>query len=255
MPAQPANDLSRASASPEHRTVTRIMAILEVVVASASNGLRLADLPDMVGAPKSTIHGLARGLLATGYIREKEGRYYEGPALAALGGGPRQASALYHRALESLVKEFHETAVLATLAGASVINIDIVEPDQTIRASPPLHQRRPMWPGSYGKVFLAHMDERRRDNLLRRQLPDARELPKVVAELNAARDLGFATNRGESDPELYGVAAPIASAGLGVTLAIGLAGPANRMADRLDEMGDAVRRIATELSTTEPDPR
>src|SRR5439155_25546022 len=70
--------------TPEHRTVSRVMAILEVVVASEPNGLRLADLPDMVGAPKSTIHGLARGLVATGYIREQNGRYFQGPALAML---------------------------------------------------------------------------------------------------------------------------------------------------------------------------
>ena len=73
--------------TPEHRTVSRVMAILEVVIASEPNGLRLADLPDMVGAPKSTIHGLARGLVATGYVREHNGRYYQGPALAILAVG------------------------------------------------------------------------------------------------------------------------------------------------------------------------
>ena len=53
--------------SPEHRTVSRVMAVLEAVVASEPNGLRLADLADMLDAPKSTLHGLAKGLAATGY--------------------------------------------------------------------------------------------------------------------------------------------------------------------------------------------
>ena len=92
------------------------MSILEVVVASEPNGLRLADLPDMVGAPKSTIHGLARGLVATGYVREQGGRYYEGPALAMLGGGRHHNEATYHHALEQLSAAQHETAILATLA-------------------------------------------------------------------------------------------------------------------------------------------
>jgi len=228
------------------------MSILEVVVASEPNGLRLADLPDMVGAPKSTIHGLARGLVATGYVREQGGRYYEGPALAMLGGGRHHNEATYHHALEQLSAAQHETAILATLAGASVINIDTVESSQTIRASPPIHERRPMWPGSYGKVFLAFMDERRRDTYLRRHHKAPEERERILEELEVIRKSGVAFNLGETDPELYGVAAPIAIEGLDTTFAIGLAGPKARMEHRLDELADAVRAAAQDLSTATP---
>jgi len=224
------------------------MAILEVVVASEPNGLRLADLPDMVGAPKSTIHGLARGLVATGYIREQNGRYFQGPALAMLAVGGQSVPAAYHYALEQLSKTRNETAILATLAGESVINIDLVQPNHTIRATPPLHERRPMWPGSYGKVFLAFMDPRRLDAYLRRKHKDPREQARIREELEGIRATGVAINRGETDPDLYGVAAPIAIAGMDVTLAIGLAGPASRMAARLDEIADSVRETARGLS-------
>jgi len=234
--------------TPEHRTVSRIMAILEAVVASEPVGLRLADLPDMIGAPKSTIHGLARGLVATGYLREHRGRYFQGPAVAMLAVGGGQVPAGYHHALEQLSQAWNETAILATLAGESVINIDVVEPDQLIRASPPVHERRPMWPGSYGKVFLAFMDPRRRDAYLRRKHKDPGEQARILAELETIRATGVAFNRGEVSPDLYGVASPITSAGIDVTLAIGVAGPASRMAERLDDIARSVLETARGLS-------
>jgi len=236
--------------TPEHRTVSRVMAILEVVIASEPNGLRLADLPDMVGAPKSTIHGLARGLVATGYVREHNGRYYQGPALAILAVGGQHLPATYHYALEQLTQAWNETAFLATLVGESVINIDVVQPNQMIRASPPLHERRPMWPGSSGKVFLAFMDAKRLDGYLRRKHKDPEEQARIRAEIEIIRSTGIAFNRGETIPELFGVAGPIAIAGMDVSLAIGLAGPADRMRDRLDEIADSVRKTARELSNT-----
>jgi DNA-binding IclR family transcriptional regulator len=238
--------------SPEHRTVSRVMAILEAVIASEPTGLRLADLPDMIGAPKSTIHGLARGLVATGYLREHQGRYLPGPAVAMLAIGGGQVPVAYHHALERLSKTWNETAILATLAGESVINLEVVEPEQLIRAAPPVHERRPMWPGSYGKVFLAFMDPRRRDAYLRRKHKDPGEQARILAELETIRATGVAFNRGEISPDLYGVASPITVPGIDVTLAIGLAGPAPRMAERLDDIARSVLETASGLSNPRP---
>ena len=237
--------------TPEHRTVSRVMAILEAVIASESTGLRLADLPDMIGAPKSSVHGLARGLVATGYLREHQGRYFQGPAVAMLTGGQQVPAAYYHalhHALEQLSKTWNETAILAALAGESVINLEVVEPDQLIRASPPVHERRPLWPGSDGKVFLAFMDPRRRDAYLRRKHKDPREQARILAELHTIRATGVAFDRGEPIPDLYGVASPITMAGIDVTLAIAVAGPASRMAERLDDIARSVLQTARGLS-------
>jgi DNA-binding IclR family transcriptional regulator len=226
------------------------MALLEVVVASEPAGLRLADLADMSGAPKSSIHGLAKGLVATGYLREHQGRYFQGPAVAMLCIGRGDVSAPYLHVLRELSKTWQETAALATLAGESVINLAVVEPEQLIRASPPVHQRRPMWPGSYGKVFLAFMEPARREQYLNRKHKDAAERARIAEELDAIKASRIAFNRGETNPELYGVASPILVPGMDVSLAIGLAGPAARMIDRMDELGDAVRRAAQGLSSS-----
>ncbi|GAA5192257.1 IclR family transcriptional regulator [Arthrobacter gyeryongensis] len=234
--------------SPEHRTVSRVMALLEVVIASEPSGLRLADLADLVGAPKSSIHGLAKGLAATGYFREHQGRYFTGPAVAMLSIGRGDVAATYRHALEELSSTWNETATLATLAGESVIHLAKVEPKQTIRASPPLHERRPMWPGSSGKVFLAFMEPIRRERYINRTQKDAVERARINAELEAVRANRVAFNRGEMDPALYGVASPILVPGMEISLAIGVSGLGSRMTDRIDEIADSVRRTAEKLS-------
>ena len=239
-----------AARTVEHRTVTRVMSILEHVVASEPNGLRLADLADVVGAPKSSLHGLARGLVATGYLRDEHGRYLQGAALAGLlSMGGEHVPATYHRALEELSRRWNETAVLATVAGDSVINLDAVETDSLIRAHPPLRQRRPMWPGSYGKCFLAFMDPQLRDSYLSRHHKNPQERASILAELEVVRENRVAFNPGETDPEMFGIASPILSSdSTTVTFCIGLAAPIGRMPADLSEMAASVRAAAAALS-------
>ncbi|MGW2650786.1 IclR family transcriptional regulator [Streptomyces sp. NPDC001393] len=234
--------------TPEHRTVSRVMAILEVVVANEPQGLRLGDLSDLVRAPKSSIHGLARGLVTTGYLREDQGRYYQGPAISLLTSGRQRIPAHYHRALEQLRADWNESAILATLVGESVTNIDVVESNQLIRASPELNVRRPLWPTSYGKVFLAFMEPRRRDTYLRRKHEDARERARILDELEKIRETRIAFNREESVPGLYGLASPLILGDSDVTLAIGLVGPADRMKVREDDLARSVLETARSLS-------
>ncbi|MEZ2391785.1 IclR family transcriptional regulator [bacterium RCC_150] len=245
------SDDGGAVRTPEHRTVSRVMAILEAVVANEPEGIRLGELSDMVHAPKSSIHGLAKGLVTTGYLREYKGRYRQGPAVAMLASGRPPIPVSFHRALEQLCIDAGESAILTSLVGESVINIDVVETDQMIRASPVLNNRRPLWPTSYGKVYLAFMDPRRREIYLRRTHTDQRELASILNELEEIRSTGVAFNREESIPGLYGVASPIITGGSDVTLAIGLAGPAARMKERADELAQRVLDTARALSSHE----
>ncbi|MBY8858661.1 helix-turn-helix domain-containing protein [Nocardia sp. CA2R105] len=240
------DDRPTPALAPEHRTVSRVMSILEHVVGSEPHGLRLGDLATVMDAPKSSIHGLVRGLIATGYVVERDAHYLQGPAIFSLlaSGKPLQVPIAFHHALEKLAAEWNETALLATLVGDSVIHIDIVESTHTIRAHPPLHERRPLWPVSYGKCFLAFMAPRRRDAYLRRYI-ESDERGAVLRELDDIRANMIAFNR---NSELCGVASPIIVSGSEVTMAVGLTGLAPRMADRLKEIEDSVREAARALS-------
>lgn len=235
--------------SHEHRTVSRITGILETVIASGAEGVRLADLAEILDAPKSSLHGLTKGLVAVGYLRDEKGRYYQGKGIALLALAGEQIPAAFHHALEELSEQTGETAILATMAGDSVVNIDIVESTQYIRASPPKGERRPMWPNSSGKVLLAFMEPRRRDSYLARKHSDPTEREQILRELEEIRSTGVSFNPGKVTPDLYGIACPIYLTGGDTTMTVALAGPSGRMSPRMEELATILRNTAQSLST------
>ena len=72
-----------AGAAKAHRTVSRVTTILELAAANRS-GVRLTELATALDAPRSSVHGLVKGLVATGYLREEGGTYRIGPAINSL---------------------------------------------------------------------------------------------------------------------------------------------------------------------------
>lgn len=226
-----------------HRTVSRVTDILEAVAAARPGGLRLHDLATSLDAPKSSVFGLVKGLVATGYLVEEESRYVLGPALGQLLAveSPSLVDAA-RPALEGLRDTFNETVTLATPVGESIVYVDSAESSQMIRYSPPAHTRRPLYPPSPGKAVLAHWSRRRQEAYLK-DILTAEELPAALAELDEVRESGVAFNRGETLPDVSAAAAPILVGGkvLGV---ISVAGPSSRMSDRLDEVAAAVKEAA-----------
>jgi len=226
------------------------MSILELVLASDPQGMRLSELAAATDAPKSSVHGLAKGLVATGYFREDRGRYFIGPAISSLiAVGPAAFPAVYHHALEQLATKWNETAMLATLVGDSVVYIDSVEPDVFIRAAPPLNKRLPIWPRSAGKFFLAFMEPKRLEAYLRRNHPDAAEADRVRAEVQEVRATRVGLNIGGSIELNMGVASPVIVGEAPVTVAIVLSGVRSRMEEHVDEMARNVREAAESLSS------
>lgn len=229
----------------EHRTVSRVTTILELVAAERS-GLRLGALAEALDAPKSSIFGLVKGLVSSGYLTENDGRYALGPALAHLltvGPRPVLAEALQPM-LDQLRDLFDETVSLGTLVGGSVVYVAVAESAQVIRYSPPLRHRRPLYPPSAGKVFLAHWPDRRRQAYLEAHVP-ASLRAEAEQELARIRTEGVAYNHGETVPDLTAAAAPV-TVNDRVAAAIAIAGPSSRVEPVLDEMSVALRDVVTE---------
>lgn len=231
----------------EHRTVTRVTTILESA-AAATNGVSLADLAGLLSAPKSSVHYLVKGLVAGGYLHESEsGRYEIGPAVAMLTAAGTSLPAGTRRALEAIQRGCNESATLCTLVGHDVVYVDHVESTQMIRYSAPLRVRRPIYPTSAGKCFLAHMPAATRTTLLREHVRSARDLKRAEAELRDVATNGYSTNRGETVPDVYAVASPII-VGQTVRACLQVAGPASRMSDHMDDIAELVVGQAQRLS-------
>lgn len=240
--------LRAESPAKEHRTVSRVIAILERAAAE-SDGVRSTTLMRLLDAPKSSVHSLVKGLVATGYLVEVAGRYKLGPAVGALLVTARPT--LLHAArplMEALRGEFDETVMIAAAVGSSVVYIDGVESTHLIKYSAPLHIRRPMYPTSTGKVLLAHSSPRRLQSYLAEHFPDADQSLAIYEELVEVRSIGVAFNRGETAPDVYAAAAPIFAAGQ-VIGSIAVAGPTPRVRPRIDEIAAAVKRTASAITS------
>lgn len=234
----------------EHRTVARVMSILELVLANDPQGVRLADLSASIDAPKSSVHGLAKGLVATGYFREDRGRYFAGPAISSLiAVGPSALPSVYRHGLEQLAEKWNETTMLATLVGDTVVYLDSVEPDNFIRAAPLLNKRLPIWPRSAGKCFLALMEPRKLESFLRRNRSAPEDSPQLRAELEEIRHRRIGYNIGDTIADHVGIASPIIVGQSPVTVAIAMAGPRSRMEGHIDEMGKSILDVVTSLSS------
>ncbi|OAP23366.1 HTH-type transcriptional regulator YiaJ [Amycolatopsis sp. M39] len=234
---------------PEHRTVVRVMSILELVLASDPQGVRLGDLAASIDAPKSSVHGLARGLVAIGYFREENGRYFIGPAISTiLAVGPAALPSVYRYALEQLASKWNETATLASLVGESVVYLDSVHPDAFIRAAPQLNKRLTLWPRASGRCFLAFMEPKKIDAFLRRNASAPEDTDALREELATIRKTRIAYNIGETVADHLGIASPIIIGDKPVTVAIALAGPRSRMEGRVDEMAQSLLETVESLS-------
>jgi DNA-binding IclR family transcriptional regulator len=238
----------RVAASAEHRTVARVMSILELVLASESRGLRLGDLSSAIDAPKSSVHILVKGLVAEGYLRVEDNRYLPGPATASLlAVGSTSAAAPYRHTLEQLSRQWNETAIVATLVGDSLVYIDSVESEEFIRAAPQLHRRFELWPRSSGRCLLAFMDGRRLDSYLDRH--HSREEGEFIrAALHTVRETRIGINGLEADSAHLGIATPVITGPGPVTVSITVAGPKSRMADKIDDIAASMLRAVEKLS-------
>ena len=229
--------------------MSRVTTILEAI-ARDGRGIRLTDLAKLLGAPKSSVHGLTKGLVATGYLIELDGTYTLGPAVGAL--LTRAQPTLLEAAQPAMVElqqEWDETVALCSLVGGSVVYVDLVESSQALRYSAPLRTRRPLYPTSAGKCFLAHMRASRVDAYLAAY--SARDRASIWAELAEVRTRGVAYNRGETVPDVTALASPIMVAGRPVAC-LNVAGPTARMEGKLDgvtvSLQSVTQRAAQRLS-------
>ncbi|MEB3371887.1 IclR family transcriptional regulator [Saccharopolyspora mangrovi] len=239
-----------ATLAAEHRTVSRVMGIVEAVAGNEPHGLKLGDLADAVGAPKSSVHGLAKGLVALGYLQESDARYFIGPAapslVSAKTDGLRQRATTEQ--LTGLRDKWNETAMAGVLVGQSVVYVQSVESSHTLRAAVPLNSRVQLWPASSGKCLLADMPRRRLEGYFKRIGVVGEERDNALEELEQVKEQGYALNLGGTAVGMFGVASPITTSDQKVTMTIAVTGPELRLTGQLDALAADVRQAAIALS-------
>ncbi|TDB96735.1 IclR family transcriptional regulator [Nonomuraea longispora] len=227
------------------------MVVILETVAARPEGVTLSALARMVGIPKSTVHTLTQGLLATDYLYERAGLLFLGPGIELLTMplGDHPLERLAHDELERLAADTGETAQLAVRSGDNLVVIDQVESAQEIRYAVPLRSRRPLLTTSMGKLFLADLGADELTSFLKERGELATPSGKtILAERDTIRESGVAFNLEESVAGVCAAGAAVRGASGKVVAALVVAGPAARIRPQAEAIAARLRKTAERLS-------
>jgi IclR family KDG regulon transcriptional repressor len=245
-----------------HRAAKRALELIEHV-AAAPEPVGLSELARQVGLPKSSAHALARTLDDEGFLeRDEKGAYRLGPRLLRLLlqlGHRFELPAVARPIMHDLVHELQETAILGVRQDTSIMYVEQIEAPQYIRYAAPMGEPRPLYASSIGKVHLAAMPIEQARTLLRhskleRLTPQTKvAINAIMAELSKVRMQGYAVNIEETVSGVAAVAVPVFQGGdprQPVLAGLSIAGPADRIRARLDEIPDRLKQAAQAIGET-----
>jgi len=238
------------------KTVEKGLMLLEVL-ARSPQPRALADLVRELHMPKSNVFRLLNALATHRYIRRRpqDSRYELTLKLWELGNQASSRASITDAArpaLDALAARIGESAQLAVFDGDESVFIDKADGAHPVRGFTRIGSRAPAYCCATGKAQLAYQPSevvRRVASSMQRQtgetLGTARALER---ELAGVRDAGYAVNRGEWYEDVWGVAAPIRDRDGRVCASIGVWGPKQRLARRIDGAARAALIASSEVS-------
>lgn len=240
------------------RALLRLLGLLEAV-AAAPGGLSLAELSQALASPKSSLLALLRPLVGSGHLLHETGRYRLGPSAFLLGEAllrARQPSLLIRDAIQEAWDNSGETVIRATIDrdAAVVTYVECHDSRQLVRYTVPAGSVRPLYCSAAGQALLASQPVAWRDDYLRhaelRKLAPATvtDLSQLRARLDRIRADGLSISDNEAVPGAAGLALPVLMADGRVNECILVAGPAERIRQRVPELRAMLLGIGERLA-------
>lgn len=222
--------------------------------------LSLTELVHLTGWAKSTIHGMLASMVDSAVIEQNksDGKYGLGYHLFELGNAVSvswNVIALARPRLVHIVSTVNESAYLARLCGDELLLAECCEPHKGFRVSQDPGGRLPLHCTSQGKVIMAHHPEAEMAKLIQRKGMEPATPASLTTwealrqQLIAARENGYACERGEYRTGLQSVAAPIFDASGVCNYAISVVGvQRGAQWENFDRALQAVREAASAVS-------
>lgn len=243
------------------QSVERAIDLLEAVAEGHPDGETITDLAAACGLQRATAWRLLATLESRGLLLShgETHRYQLGMSVVRLAssGGLLGVRRHAERVLRRLSDSTGETANFAIPRPTGLTYVAEAAPSKVLAASW-LGRTVPLHATSSGKALLAWMPLEELSGMLGESLPAYTETTitttgELVGELAAVRDRGYATCRGELEPTLYGVSAPVLD-GQGRPFAVvSIWGPRSRVGEsRFEELGAQVREAAAQISAADP---
>jgi IclR family pca regulon transcriptional regulator len=226
--------------------------------------LGIANLADELSMSRSTTHRYASTLVALGYLEQDQARRYRlAPRVVDVGMSVLDSMVLRGKAREHL-RELREqtgrTVSLGILDGADVRYVDRLRGwrrgQHAVDLNLGVGARVPAHCSAMGKVLLANLPDKRRDQVLA-QLQLTRCGPNSItskralrAELERVRSEGIAVGDEELAPGVCTLAAPVLGPDDEVVAAIGMPLPADAFTQQelLDVLGPPLTAAAKRIS-------
>jgi DNA-binding IclR family transcriptional regulator len=235
-PAGPDNSGSAVSSS-RVQSVDRAVWLLRAVADAGTGGAATVARGEACGLNRATAWRLLSTLETHGLVvsDRSTGHWSLGPGLVdiARSAGSDVVLRDVHAVLEGVALQTGETAALAVLRQGSLTYVDEVFPSAIVSAS---------WSGqpvslhatSTGKVLLAWSTEEELARLMPRRLKRYTDTTitsraELRADLDLARERGYATCHGEFDPSAWGVSAPVLDRTGRVLAVLSIWGPPTRV--------------------------
>ena len=239
-------------------SVASAVAVLKAFT-SATPDWGVSDLAASVGQSKSSVHRILSTLTDEGLLEQDStsGRYRLGLALFDLAAAVPSQRSLHEAVLlpmTDLRNSTGETVQVGVLDGRQVVYVERLDSPNTLRLFTELGRRNDAHCTGSGKALLAFLPKPQLDKLLKGWDPPRQtehtivSRTALVAEFERIRRAGFAENRQESEIGVVSIAAPIRDESGTTIAAMSVAGPADRMDHRRDQVADNVMTMALATS-------
>ncbi|HEY8874134.1 MAG TPA: IclR family transcriptional regulator [Stellaceae bacterium] len=240
------------------RSAMRLVQLFEAL-AKSEEGVSLAELSTTIAAPKSSLLGILRSMVALGYMEHGHGLYRLGPKsfrLAADILAIRRFPNLVRPILQDLAARSGETVFLVVLdhLAQRVSYADVIDSANPVRYTVPTGTTRPLYASAGGLMLLAFQEPAWIDAYLG-STPLEPLTPRTTTDpdrlrerLAAIRRDGFAISLGETVPGAAGLAAPIFNADGSVTVGILIGTPSDRFEEELPELKRLLREATTRVA-------
>ena len=242
------------------KTAVRTLDLFEAFTGECKP-LSLSDIARAIGAPVSSCFGLVKTLEKRGYLYSFGAKRAFYPTRKMLENVRRIAvhdplADIARPVLESLAARSGETVLFARRSGDKVVYVDVIESAHKVRYAAQAGEFFPIHCSATGKAILASLPEAARNELLsgmklERVTPSTvTRKPALLKELAASSQRGWFVNRGEHIADVMAVAVPVNVHG--ETCALGVAGPVQRISDKLEKHLKALRAELAALEKNQP---
>ena len=227
------------------KSALRVLEILEFFARTTTRAA-LTRISAELDMPKSSCHALMETLRNRGYVYwlGKDQGYYPTRRWRDLGEAITKHDPILSLAspvLHEISDLTGETAIIAKQEGTTVLYLEVVEPNRTLRFTAYAGQIKPMHSAASGRALLALLPPDEREQVLA-QLELCAYSPYTVTDLEKLRKtisegerLGYHVAIGEYQPDTTAIATGFRFGSETYALLIG--GPTLRLQERIAEVG------------------